>query len=106
MNIGLIGGILGCIIGLIGGIIGTYASIMNTSSQRERSFTVKAFTIVWIVGIIFLALLILLPSPWRFSVWIPYGILLPIGIISWNKIQQKIRQEEFEKMNEIRSGNK
>lgn len=100
MNIGLLGGILGCVIGLIGGIIGTYASIKNTSSQRERSFIIKVCTIFWIAGIIFLALLLLLPSPWRFLVWIPYGVLLPIGIISGNKVQQKIRQEERSKVKE------
>ena len=97
MNIGLIGGIIGCIIGLIGGIIGTYFSIHNTFGPRERAFTIRASMIGWIIGVIFLALLILLPNPWRFMVWIPYGIILPIGIINWNKTQQKIRQEESQR---------
>lgn len=94
MNAGLIGGIAGCVIGLIGGLIGTFASIRNTSSPRERAFTIKASVIGWIVGIIFLTFLFILPSPWRFFLWIPYGILLPLGIITWNKTQQRIQKEE------------
>ena len=93
MNSGLIGGIAGGVIGLIGGLVGTCASIRNTSGPRERAFTVKASIIGWIAGLIFLALL-LLPSPWRFFLWLPYGILLPLGIIKWNKTQQRIRTEE------------
>lgn len=94
MNPGLIGGIAGCVIGLIGGLIGTFASIRNTSGPLERAFTVKASIIGWITGLIFLTLLLLLPSPWRFFLWLPYGILLPLGIIKWNKTQQRIRTEE------------
>lgn len=94
MNTGMIGGIVGCIIGLIGGIIGTYASIHNTSGPRERAFTIRASAIGWIIGITFLLLLFLLPTPWRFLLWIPYGIILPIGIITWNRKQQEIRKEE------------
>ncbi len=94
MNAGLIGGIAGCVIGTIGGLIGTFASIRNTSGPRERAFTIKASIIGWVAGIIFLALLLLLPSPWRFFLWLPYGVFLPIGIITWNKTQQRIKQEE------------
>jgi len=35
-----------------------------------------------------------LPMPWRFLLWIPYGILLPLGIFFWNRKQQRIREEE------------
>ncbi|MCD6115455.1 hypothetical protein J7K93_00430 [bacterium] len=94
MNPGLIGGIIGCIIGIIGGLIGTLATIRNTSGPREKAFTIKASIIGWAGGIIFLLLLFLLPAPWRFFLWIPYGILLPICIITWNRTQQKIRNEE------------
>ena len=94
MNAGLIGGIAGCVIGLVGGLVGTFASIRNTSGPREKAFTIKASIIGWIVGIIFLVLLLLLPTPWRFFLFIPYGILLPLGIRTWNRTQQRIRQEE------------
>lgn len=88
------GGIAGCILGLIGGMIGTFASIRNTSGPRERAFTIKASIVGWIVGLIFISLLLLIPSPWRFFLWLPYGILLPFGIITWNRTQQRIRAEE------------
>ena len=100
MNPGLIGGIIGCVIGLIGGLIGTYASIRNTSGPRERAFTIKASIIGWTAGLLFLALLLLLPSPWRFFLWLPYGILLPFGIITWNRTQQRIRAEESQNQKE------
>jgi len=94
MNPGLIGGIAGCVIGTIGGLVGTFVTIRNTSGSRERAFTVKASIVAWIAAIIFLVLLLLLPTPWRFLLWLPYGILLPLGIITWNKTQQRIRKEE------------
>jgi len=94
MNAGLIGGIAGCAIGVIGGLVGTYASIRNTSGPRERAFTVKASIIGWIAAAVFLALLLLLPSPWRLLLWIPYAILLPLGITAWNRTQRRIREEE------------
>ena len=94
MEAGLIGGIVGGVIGLLGGAVGTYAAIRNTSGPRERAFTVKASLMLWGGGIIFLSLLLFLPDPWRHLVWIPYAVLFPLGIIRWNKTQQKIREEE------------
>lgn len=94
MNPGLIGGIAGCVIGCIGGAIGTAASIRNTSSQRERSFVIKASIIGWVLSIVFVVLLLALPSPWRFMLWLPYSVLLPLGIVTWNRTQQRIRDEE------------
>jgi MFS family permease len=94
MYAGLIGAIVGCVLGLAGGIIGTYFSIKNTNGPKERAFMVRAAVIGWIAIGIFLALLLILPSPYRYFMWIPYGILLPIGIIFGNKRQAKIRAEE------------
>ncbi len=94
MDTGLIGGLVGSVIGVMGGLVGTFLSIRNTSGPREKAFTVKASIICWIAIIVFLALLFLLPTPWRFFLWIPYGILLPLGIVIWNRTQQGIREEE------------
>lgn len=94
MSVGWIGGIAGAIIGLIGGIIGTYFSIKNTNSRRERALMVKASALFWVAGSIFLVLLFVLSSPYRFLLWIPYSILFPLGIISVNRAQQRIRSEE------------
>ena len=96
MHPGLIGGIAGCVIGLIGGIIGTWFTIRNTHSTRERVFTIKASIIMWTGGTLFLVLLFTLPNPWRWFLWLPYGVLLPLGIIRWNRTQERIRNEEKE----------
>ncbi len=91
---GWIGGIAGGIIGLAGGIVGTYFSIKNTSGPRERSFMIKSASVCWIAILIFFGLLLSLPSPYRWFMWIPYGILLPLCIIYINRRQQAFRQEE------------
>ena len=97
MNMGIIGGIVVSIIGLIGGIIGTYFSIKNTNGPQEKAFMIKITILGWIGIIVFLVLMSLLPSQYKFYLWIPYGIILPIVIIKGNKIQAKIRQEESNK---------
>ena len=94
MHAGWISGIVGGVIGLLGGIVGTYFSIKNTNSSRERAFMIKASLVGWIAITLFLLLMLVLPSPYRYLLWVPYGILLPLGIIYGNRIQQKIRHEE------------
>ncbi|MEN8206428.1 MAG: hypothetical protein ABFS24_10500 [Pseudomonadota bacterium] len=94
MNAGIIGGILGAIFGIGGGLIGTYYSIKNTKGPLERAFMVKASVIAWIALIIFLTLMFLLPNPYRFWLWVPYGILLPLGIVRINKRVAEIRDIE------------
>ncbi len=91
---GWIGGIFGGVIGLAGGVVGTYFSIKNTNGPRERSFMVQSAAVCWIATLTFLGLLFALPNPYRWFVWIPYSILLPIGIIYGNRRQQAIKQEE------------
>lgn len=93
MNSGLIGGIIGSIIGLSGGIIGSYFSIKNTKTAKEKAFMIKTNIIGWLAVILFLSLMFLLPIHLRFWLWIPYSILLPLGIFWSNRTQQKIRKE-------------
>ena len=95
MNAGLIGGITGSIIGIAGGLIGTYFSIKNTNGPKERAFMIKAATSFWILGIIFVALLLLLPSPYKWFMWIPYSILFPLSIHFMNRRLQQIKQAEL-----------
>jgi len=94
MNAGWIGGVVGGVIGLIGGLIGTYFSIKNTNGPRERVFMVKASVVCWIAIILFLGLMFALPHPYRYLLWIPYAILLPLGIVFGNRAQRRIRREE------------
>lgn len=94
MHPGTIGGIIGGFGGLAGGIIGTYFSIKNTNGPRERAFMIKASVIGWIAILVFLVLMLALPNPYRYFLWIPYGILLPWAIVTGNRKQQRIRVEE------------
>jgi len=91
---GLIGGIAGGVIGVAGGLVGTYFSVKNTNGPRERAFMVKSAVVCWLGIILLLALLLGLPDPYRWFVWIPYGILLPLGITFGNRRQEAIRREE------------
>ena len=91
MHPGAIGGIIGGIAGLAGGVIGTYFSIKNTNGPRERAFMIKASLIAWISVPVFSGLMFALPNSYRHFLWIPYGILLPLAIVTGNRKQQKIR---------------
>jgi len=94
MNAGWMGGVAGGAIGVIGGIIGTYFSIKNTNGPREHAFMMKASVVCWVGIILFLGLMFAMPNPYRYFLWIPYAILLPLGIVFGNRTQQKIRKEE------------
>lgn len=88
------GGILGSLLGIGGGILGTYFTIKNTNGPRERAFTIKASVICWFLVITFIACLLLIPFWYNQLLWIPYGILLVLGVRKWNQIQFRIRNEE------------
>ena len=94
MDVGTVGGIIGGVLGLAGGVVGTYASIRNTGGPRERQFMVRAAVAAWVGITLFLALLFVLPNPYRWLIWIPYGVALPLAIISLNRKQQAIRSDE------------
>lgn len=96
MDPGVIGGIAGGVIGGVGGAIGTYFGIVRTKSSAERKMMIRAAVVCWIAVLVFLVLLLWLPSPWRYLLWIPYGIALPLGIRWMNREQQRIRSEEEE----------
>lgn len=92
MDTGIIGGIAGGVLGLLGGIVGAYFSIKNTNSQRERAFVIKCSVVCFVAVGAFCALMFTLPHSYRSHLWIPYSILLPLGIVTWNRKQQKIRE--------------
>jgi Ca2+/Na+ antiporter len=94
MEAGMIGGILGGILGTLGGAIGTWCSIRNTRGPRERAFMIRASVVAWVAIAVFLALLLLLPHPYRLWMWLPYGILLPLGIVYLNRRLAEIRASE------------
>ena len=94
MHPGWIGGIIGGVLGALGGVVGTYFSITRTNGPRERAYMVKWAVYGWIVMVAFLVLLLVLPSPYRWFLWVPYGIGLPLCIRKCNAGQQRLRVEE------------
>ena len=94
MDAGIIGGLLGSVLGIAGGAVGTYFSIKNTNGPLERAFMVKAAVITWIAVSLFLVLLFIIPQPYNYLAWIPYGLLLPVGIYKMNATQAKLRDRD------------
>jgi hypothetical protein len=94
MDENLIGGIVGGVIGVLGGVVGTYFSIKNTAGPRERTFMIQVAVIAWLAVTVFLIGLLMLPRPFNFLLWVPYGIALPLGILWCNRRQRAIRAEE------------
>jgi hypothetical protein len=92
--IGIVGGTVGSVVGIAGGAIGTWFSIRNTRGPRERSFVIKASLVCWVAVTAFVVGLMVLPSPQRFFFWIPYAILLPLGISLFNRKQAELRRGE------------
>ena len=94
MDPGIAGGLIGGGLGVIGGAIGTYASIKNTFGPRERRYMIRVSVVGWIAITLFVLLLLVLPNPYRFFLWIPYAVGLPSAIISCNRKQRAIRAKE------------
>jgi len=94
MDAGVIGGIIGGVIGLLGGAVGTYFAIHNTDGPKERAFAVRMAVLTWLLLLVFLAGILLLPEPYRWLMWIPYAVFLPLGIRYFNRRQSEIRAEE------------
>jgi hypothetical protein len=55
---------------------------------------VKASVIAWVAIVVFIGLMFVLPNPYRHLLWIPYGVLLPLGIVKLNKRVGEIRKVE------------
>jgi hypothetical protein len=94
MDSGLLGGVIGGSLGLLGGIVGTYFSIKNTSGPDERAFMVRMSIATWVLVTAFVCGLMLLPAPYGFLLWIPYGIALALAIRWSNRRQAQIRTRE------------
>ena len=94
MNAGVVWGTVGGIVGMLGGLVGTYCSVKNTAGPRERTFMIRVSVVGWLAVILFLVLILRLPSPMKFLLWIPYAIGLPVAVRSLNRRRQEIRASE------------
>ena len=92
--LGWVGGIVGSLLGLAGAIIGIRYGTKNTCGPRERAFLVK-MTVVLVIAIGAVTVLPwFLPKAYGWVVFIPFTLLLVIGIPYCNRTQMRIRQEE------------
>lgn len=96
MDITSIGGYAGAVVGILGGVAGTYFSIKNTTGSEERFFMIKASIACWIAVSLFLALLFTLPTSYRAYLWLPYSIMLSLGINAANRTQARIKKKQQE----------
>lgn len=93
-TVGLIVAVGGTLLGFMGGVYGTWNSIQQTNGPRERTFVVKLAVLYWIVVPIFLVLVFVLPDPWNYYIWLPYGLWLTYTIRRSSIKQQTIREAE------------
>jgi len=84
----------GVLLGLVGGAIGTYASIRNTNGPLERAFMVRISIITWIAVTLFVVAVMLIPTPYNYLLWIPYGVALVLAVRIWNRKQLELRALE------------
>ncbi|HOP26609.1 MAG TPA: hypothetical protein PKX02_05345 [Candidatus Sabulitectum sp.] len=80
MHPGLIGGIVGGVLGVAGGLIGTAAALRSAGSPGERRFIRRASILFWAVSAAFILLFLIIPRPFNFLLWIPWGVFLPLFI--------------------------
>lgn len=80
-TIGLYGGIIGGVLGLLGGIYGTYRSYRTANGPMERRAIITFFLCTLLFVSLFLILLFLTPTEQRWLLYLPYALILPLGLI-------------------------
>ena len=82
---------MGAVFGFLGGLIGTYFSIHNTKTPAERRFMVWAAVGTWLGIFLFLAILLHLPTAWRWVAWCFYSVLIVVSVPWINRHQKALR---------------
>ena len=78
-------------IALIGGGVATYANVRNARGPRERAFVWRVCVAGWALIISMLALMYLLPVPYRYLTIFVYFVICPWLIYRWSNTHQLIR---------------
>ncbi len=84
-DIGTLGAVVGSSIGVLGGIYGTWMSIRGCSPGKQRQFIIKISLFLWIGIGAFVGLILYLPSPLKWWLWVLYVPLLLAFIHYVNK---------------------
>ena len=85
LDAGMIGAIVGSTVGVAGGAFGTWMSIRHSPPGPRRRLMVKASIACWIFVLSFVALVLFLPTPWKWWLWALYGPTLLFFILSINR---------------------
>ena len=93
---GIIGAIFGLILGIGGTVFGTWCGIRSTKGPREHKMMVRGSIIILGGVLLFCALAFVLPGPYRYFIWIPYGLLMTLGIVKFEHLRRRVRKEEME----------
>ncbi len=93
LDAGTIGAIVGSTLGIAGGVFGTWMSIRNTRAGDQKRFIIKAAIIAWLGVLLFVALLLALPSPWKWLLCLLYVPLLLLFIVYINRSMAKMQCE-------------
>lgn len=76
---------------IAGGALGTLSNIRGTRGPRERRFVIRACLGAWALFLTLVALVIVLPSPYRWIAGVLFFVLIPAMIYRWAMRHQLIR---------------
>ena len=96
MESGTYAEIWGVVVLILGGALATAVSLANTRGPRERAFVAKVCAGGWVAAIALVAGLVLIPRPFGFLLWLPFGIAVPLALTKARRHQQQIRTAEGE----------
>lgn len=76
---------VGPAIGIAGGAFGVWNSLRKCESDQERRVIWKWTWVLTLGILLMLTVLFLVPAPWGWFAWIPYGAFLPLSINACNR---------------------
>ncbi len=76
---------------LLGGGWASYANLRGARGPRERRFVARVCAIGWLIVLSMLALIYLLPPPYRYLVALAYFAGTPILVYRWSSRHQLLR---------------
>jgi hypothetical protein len=87
-------------IALLGGAAASWSNIRHSRGPKERAFVIRMCAVAWSLILSMLALMYLLPAPYRYAAMLFYFIGLPWLIYSWSKKHQLIRMLDAREQDE------
>ncbi|MDQ3622771.1 MAG: hypothetical protein M3463_09810 [Verrucomicrobiota bacterium] len=84
---------------LIIGVFQTHFQVRRSQSDKERDFMVRVSIFAWMLGLLFLAALLFLPTQQKVLAFLPGAVFaLGLGRV-WRAAKARIRREESARIN-------